>query len=48
MIETDEDFRRRLLYVAGDGERRAGEILRAIGGRLDAIADEYGLRRRVS
>lgn len=44
--ETDQEFRNRLLYVAGDGQRDRLEIEHAIGEVLDEIADRFNLRRR--
>lgn len=43
---SDDSLRSRLLYVAGDSERTMHEISRAKGPELDAIAEQYGLRRR--
>jgi hypothetical protein len=43
--ETDEDFRIRIDYVAGEG-RTARELEHAKGSTLDAIAEEFGLKRR--
>ena len=45
--ETDDELRRRLLYVTATvnqpGDRR---VAAACGAELDAVAEEYGLRRR--
>ena len=45
-LESDEDLRSRLLYVAGDSEAVIQRIMRAKGEDLDLLADEYSLKRR--
>lgn len=44
--ETDEELRKRLLYVAGDTDYAKERIHRASGARLDELAAEVGLMRR--
>lgn len=44
--ETDDELRRRLLYVAGEGPGLTRMIQVAAAERLDALAEEFGLRRR--
>jgi hypothetical protein len=44
--DLDEDLRRRLLYVAGDGEVMTDRIRRASPVRLLEIAEVFGLKRR--
>jgi hypothetical protein len=46
-LETDDDLRHRLLYVAGDGPHAQQRIINADGGQLDAIAETVNLRRRM-
>jgi hypothetical protein len=46
--ESDEEFRKRLLYVAGDGAAAVQRIHMARGAELDAIAGTYGLKRRTT
>lgn len=46
MRESDESLRERLLYVAGDGERLAHEIVHSEGRLLDELAWRFGLKRR--
>lgn len=48
MIETDEELRKRLIYVAGDTPEAVRRIDRATGAALSAIAETMGLRRRGS
>jgi hypothetical protein len=45
-LESDDELRKRLAYVAADGQRQTHEILTATGQLLDDIAWRYGLRRR--
>ena len=47
-VESDDDLRKRLVYVADDGggQRLTYEIAKATGDRLDEIAGRYNLRRR--
>ena len=47
-LETDQELRDRLLYVAGDGQRDCMEIERAAGAALDEIAVRFNLKRRRS
>lgn len=44
--EPDDEFRERLLYVAGDGRDMIERITRAVGARLDEIGEAVGIRRR--
>lgn len=45
-MESDEQLRARLVYVAADGEWLTQTIARATGSQLDDIASRYNLRRR--
>ena len=45
-LETDEQLRDRLMYVAGDGDAMVRRIRVASGVELDTIAESVGLRRR--
>lgn len=44
-IESDDEFRIRVLYVAGDTQEMLRLTRNASGTQLDAIAAEYNLRR---
>lgn len=44
--ESDDDLRRRIAYVAADGQWLTRLIMEASGERLDEIASHYNLRRR--
>lgn len=44
--ETDDELRKRVLYVAGDGEVMTLRIQRAHASRLDELAEALGLKRR--
>ncbi len=46
IVESDEDLRRRLAYVAADGQWLTQLIATASGAQLDEIASRYNLRRR--
>jgi len=45
-VETDDSLRKRLEYVAADGQWLTRLIAEASGERLDEIASYYNLRRR--
>ena len=45
-LETDDELRERIIYVAGDSERDIRMMSMAKGADLDAIAETYGLKRR--
>ena len=47
-VESDEDLRVRVMYVAADSQREANRIAMAKGADLDAIAESCGLKRRGS
>lgn len=47
-LESDEELRARLFYVAGDGEWLTRTIAAAGGERLDEIASCYNLKRRAA
>jgi len=47
-VESDDELRLRLLYVAGDGPQLRRVIELATGLRLDELAWCYGLSRRRS
>lgn len=44
-VESDESLRKRLLYVAGDGPVLVARICAAKDAALEAVAEEYGLKR---
>lgn len=46
VLESDDDLRDRLRYVAADGQWLTRLIAEASGERLDEIASHYNLRRR--
>lgn len=48
VLESDDDLRRRIAYVAADGQWLTRLIADASGERLDEIASRYNLRRRQS
>ena len=48
LVEDDEDLQRRILYVAGVSKEIYIEVMRAGGAELEAIAERYGLKRRVA
>lgn len=49
VVESDADLRARLRYVCGsDGARLSRSIESSAGKELDAIAEEFNLRRRTS
>jgi hypothetical protein len=45
-LESDEELRRRVMYVGGDGPALEQRIYRAEGIRLDEIAAAFGLERQ--
>jgi len=45
-VETDEELRERLLYVAGDGAAAIQRIATARGAELDTLAAMIKLKRR--
>lgn len=45
-VETDDQLRARLLYVAGDGRAQTERIHQAQGHELDDLAAQYNLQRR--
>lgn len=45
-LESDDDLRERLIYVAGDGGAATSRIRVAAGKQLDDIAETLNLRRR--
>lgn len=45
-METDEQLRARLIYVAGDGHMAIERIAHTYGQKLDDKAAEYNLKRR--
>lgn len=46
-LESDADFRARILYVAGDGSAAIRRIEHAQGVELDQLAMEFELSRRL-
>lgn len=44
--ESDEELRRRVAYVAADGQWLTRMIAEASGAQLDELASHYNLRRR--
>jgi hypothetical protein len=46
VTESDDDLRRRVLYVGGDGPALEQRIYRAEGSKLDEMAEAFGLKRR--
>lgn len=45
-MESDDELRKRLVYVAGDSDAQVHRISRASGSELDQMAEECGLKRR--
>lgn len=45
-VETDEELRARITYVAGENQSTMRELLAAAGDVLDAMAERFNLRRR--
>lgn len=45
-LESDDELRARVLYVAGDGDGLTMRIRSASGQRLEDIAAALGLKRR--
>lgn len=45
-LETDENLRGRLRYVAADGNYLTRKIESARGAELDELAQSFGLKRR--
>lgn len=46
VTESDDELRKRLLYVAGDGDVMSARIASAWSARLDEFANALGLERR--
>jgi hypothetical protein len=46
-LETDEELRERILYVAGESGSFVQRVRMAQGAALDSIAESYGLKRHV-
>ena len=45
-LEPDDELRKRVLYVGGDGPRTVEEIKEAEGSKLDDWAWRFSLQRR--
>ena len=48
VVETDEQLRKRIYYVAGREQRLVQWVESAEGDDLEAIAEEFGLKRHRS
>jgi hypothetical protein len=46
-LEFDSDYRKRIMYVAGDGGAACQRIAMAEGATLDHLGEAVGLHRRV-